>query len=365
MKNQIDQNPELPPQELTADAESIGTRLDTWLSRLPGAPSRNRVQQLVKDGHVLVDGLKAKRSYTLIGREKITVNWPPPEDDWPWPEDIPIDVVYHDDSFIIVNKPPGLITHPSAGNPDGTLVNAILHHFPDLPGINGRRRPGIVHRLDRNTTGLMVIAKTERAMNSIAKQLIERIVERRYLALAIGDTEWEKKTVEADVGMDTSNRLRRMIDGTHSKFARSHFTTLARSHQFTLVRCKLDTGRTHQIRIHLKHIGHPIVCDDTYDGHVNRCLERLTPQQHNIKRLLMHYQRPWLHAHTLRFRHPETWEYVYFQAPPPQDSIDVIRGIFGDKVDEICGERLIEVPEKESHHSEEAENPSPEQSEET
>lgn len=318
-------------------------RLDTWLSRLPGAPSRNRVQQLIKDGLVRVDGKQPKPKYELTGGETVEIEWPPLDDDWPWPQDIPLDIVYHDDDVVVINKQPGLIVHPSAGHPDGTMVNALLHRFPDLPGINGVRRPGIVHRIDRDTTGLLVVAQNERSMKSLAKQLEKRTVSRRYLALVMGDPKWDEITVDASIGRDPVNRLKRAIDGPSPRTALSHFTVLRRSHQFTLIRCKLETGRTHQIRIHLKHIGHPIVCDETYDGSLIRCTERLRPNQHDLKRLFNHYNRPWLHAHTLEFAHPSLQKVVRFQVPPPDDSRELLTAIFGDPLDDICGERMIDL----------------------
>ncbi|MCC5876219.1 MAG: RluA family pseudouridine synthase [Candidatus Sumerlaeia bacterium] len=332
-----------PVGELIPPEEAIGMRLDTWLSRLPGAPSRNRVQQLVKDGNVLINGAPPKRVYTIEGNETITVDWPPPDDDWPWPQNIPLDIVHHDDDVIVVNKQAGLVVHPSAGNPDGTLVNALLHLFPDLPGINGTRRPGIVHRIDRNTTGLLVVAKNDRAMKSLANQLIKRTVKRQYLAIILGDPQWSETTVDAAVGMDPANRLHRKIDGPHARNARSHFAVLRRTGQFTLIGCRLETGRTHQIRIHCKHIGHPIICDSAYDGHLNRCLERLRPDQHALKKALVNYDRPWLHAHTLSFFHPTLQKTVHFQTPPPGDSRALMENLFGEVAEAISGERIVDL----------------------
>lgn len=331
------------PSEFVCPEEAIGMRLDTWLSRLPGSPSRNRVQQLVKDGNVLVNGEHAKRSYEISGGEQVTINWPPPDDDWPWPEEIPLDIIYDDDDVIVLNKQHSLVVHPSAGHPDHTLVNALLYRFPDLPGINGVKRPGIVHRLDRDTTGVMVVAKSERAMNSLGRQLQKRAVSRRYLALVIGDPEWDDIRVEADIGRDPINRLKRAIDGPFPRHAISHFSVVRRSGSFTLIRCRLETGRTHQIRIHLKHIGHPIVCDDTYDGNVKRCLERLRSDEHELKRLFVHFERPWLHAHTLGFYHPTRNDQVSFQAPPPEDAAALARYLYGPEIDEVFGERKAEV----------------------
>ncbi|MCC6547134.1 RluA family pseudouridine synthase [Candidatus Sumerlaeota bacterium] len=326
--------PQLPPR-LIVPPEAAGMRLDTWLSRRPGSPSRNRVQQLVKDGFVLVDGDVAKRSHELTGGETVDIEWPPAEDAWPFPEDIPIDVVYEDEDVIIVNKAAGMIVHPSAGHPDHTLVNALVFRYPDLPGINGVRRPGIVHRLDRDTTGLLVVAKNDLAMTSLARQLAARTVKRTYICIAMGDPKWDELTVDAAIGADPVNRLRRAIDGPFAKAARSHFTVLRRSGQFTMIQCNLETGRTHQIRIHLKHVGHPIVCDEAYDGGVPRCVERLTNTQHELKRAFQHFARPWLHARTLSFHHPGRNEQVSFTVPPPEDSQAVARLIFGEVVDEL------------------------------
>jgi 23S rRNA pseudouridine1911/1915/1917 synthase len=338
-----EQEPSLPPR-IEVPPEAAGTRLDTWLSRLPGAPSRNRVQQLVKDSLVLVNGAPAKRAHELAGGEVVEIEWPGAEDDWPWPQDIPLDIVHQDESVIVINKQANLVVHPSAGHPDNTMVNALLHRFPDLPGINGVKRPGIVHRLDRDTTGLIVVAKTERAMSSLARQFQEKTVRRTYLALAIGNPPWESTTVDAAIGRDPVNRLKRAIDGGFPRDAISHFEVVLRSHQFALIRCQLETGRTHQIRIHLKHIGFPIVCDEIYDGHVNRCLERLGNSNHELKRAFLHYGKPFLHSHTLRFYHPMLRRNVYFTQPPPADSLQLLKLIWGEeRVAEVAGERVVQV----------------------
>ncbi len=333
------------PSEIEVPHGAAGMRLDTWLSRLPGAPSRNRVQQLLKDEKIIVNGRNPKAKYELRGGEKIVIDWPPPDDDWPWPQDIPLDIVHDDEEVVVINKQPGLIVHPSPGHPDGTVVNALLHIYPDLPGINGVKRPGIVHRLDRDTTGLMVVAKTGRAMKSLAKQLANRTASRNYLAVVLGDPKWETIRVEADIGRDPVNRLKRAIDGGFPRHAVSHFTVLRRSPQFALIGCKLETARTHQIRIHVKHIGHPIICDKVYDGSLARCVERLTPKQHELKRLLSHYDRPWLHAHTLEFTHPGTGKQVCFKVPPPEDSQKILKHIFEGDIDAICGEREVKLDE--------------------
>ncbi len=301
------------------------------------------MQQLVKDGLVKINGTVPKRSYTLAGGETVSIDWPEPDDPWPFPQDIPLDIVFEDDEFIIVNKQQGLIVHPSPGHPDGTMVNALLHKFPNLPGINGVKRPGIVHRLDRDTTGLLVVAKTEKAMNVLAKNLQKRTMHRRYVALLIGRTPWEKLTVDAAIGRDPQNRLRRAIDGPSPRDARSHFRVLLRSHKFTLIECKLETGRTHQIRIHAKHVGYPIVCDDTYGGHVKRCLERLTSDEHELRRALQLFNRPFLHAYDLSFPHPTTGKTAHFQVPLPENAQQLLSIAFGESAEKLKIKRIAEI----------------------
>lgn len=330
------------PAEIIVPADAAGKRIDTWLSRLPGAPSRNRIQQLVKDCLVLIDGTPAKASYELNGGEKVEINWPEPDDPWPYPQEIPIDVVYEDEDVIVINKQANLVVHPSGGWPDGTLVNGLMFRYPDLPAINGARRPGIVHRLDRDTTGLMVVARSDRAMKSLANQLADRTMSRRYLAMALGDPSWDHITVDAAIGRDPVNRLKRCINGGFPRTARSHFTVLRRSHQFSLIGCALETGRTHQIRIHLRHIGHPIVCDEIYDSPVQRCIERLTTAQFELKRAFLRFARPLLHARTLEFRHPATQKRVSFQVPPPPETCALLRLAFGGDLEPIIGERRID-----------------------
>jgi 23S rRNA pseudouridine1911/1915/1917 synthase len=316
-------------------------RLDTWLSRLPGAPSRNRVQQLVKDCLVLVNGRPIKASYEIEGGETVEITWPEPDDPWPYPQEIPIDVLHEDDDVLVINKQANLVVHPSAGHPDGTLVNGLIHRYPELPAINGARRPGIVHRLDRDTTGLLVVARSDRAMKSLAKQLADRTMSRRYIAMALGDPAWKEILVDAAIGRDPVNRLKRRIDGGFPKPARSRFTVLRRSGQFVLLGCALETGRTHQIRIHLQHINHPIVCDEIYEGHMQRVLERLAPHQHELKRAFLHFNRPLLHARTLEFIHPGLNRRVSFQAPPPPETCNILRLAFGDELTEIIGTRQV------------------------
>jgi 23S rRNA pseudouridine1911/1915/1917 synthase len=318
-------------QEIEVTPDAADMRLDTWLSRLPGFPSRSRMQQLVKDGLVTIDGAPIGKSRVLEGGETIVIDWPPREDAWPRPENIPLDVIYEDSELLVINKQADLITHPAPGNPDGTLVNAVLHHCPDLPGIYGIKRPGIVHRLDKDTTGLIVVAKTETAMRSLAKQISEHTARRTYAAVVIGDPEWDAITVDAPIGRDEANRLKRAIDGAFSRNAISHFNVLRRAHHHTLIEARLETGRTHQIRVHISHIGHPILGDDTYGGHSQRSLERIRHATSAMRTMLSAFGRPMLHARRLEFVHPTLHRTFAFEAPLPEDAQTLFKMLWPDQ----------------------------------
>ncbi len=322
--------------------EANGMRLDTWLSLQPGAPSRNRVQQLVKDGMVSHNGKKAKRSQDVRTGDMIEVEWPPAEDAWPRPENIPLDIVYDDEDIIVINKQANLVVHPSGGHPDGTMVNALLYLYPDLPGINGVKRPGLVHRIDRDTTGLMVVAKTEKAMTSLSKQIQKRYVHRAYWAVVNGNPSWNETVVEAEIGRDPINRIRRAINGPGARTARSFFKVLRRSHYFTQIECILETGRTHQIRVHCQHIGHSIIGDDTYGGHLNLTLGRLGAGLPEVRSALQQFNRPFLHAFRLEFRHPITGFAMGFEVPLPKDAAGVLSLMFPkENPDELAGRRAM------------------------
>jgi 23S rRNA pseudouridine1911/1915/1917 synthase len=324
--------------ELPADA--AGMRLDTYLSRIPGNPSRSRIQQLVKDGRILIGGEPIGKSYSILGGETVEIRWPSASEAWPRAEAIPLDIVYEDEELLVINKQQGLITHPAPGNPDGTLVNAVLHHCPNLPGIYGIRRPGIVHRLDRDTTGLIVVAKTERAMVGLQAQIASRTAKRTYRALVIGDPTWESIRVEAPIGRDAANRLRRSIGGAFSRPAASNFRVVRRAGHHTLIECVLETGRTHQIRIHCQHIQHPIVGDELYQGAPVRSLERLRLAPSPIRAAFGSFSRPFLHAWKLRFRHPGTDELMEFEAPQHADAAELL-GLLWPGETELLGVRAV------------------------
>jgi len=312
-----DAAPALETMDVPADA--AGMRLDTWLGRRQVLHSRTFFQQLIKDGRVLVNGAAVKPRHELAGGEHVEVRFPPPEDPWPHPQDIPVELLYSDNDIIVVNKAPGMVVHPAAGNPDGTLVNALLFRFPDLPGINGVKRPGLVHRLDKDTSGVMVVAKTERAMKILSNQIRDRSMSRIYLALVIGDPEWSETTISAAIGRSGEMRVKRTVDGVAAKDAVTHLRVLARARGFALVRCQLETGRTHQIRVHCAHAKLPIAGDDMYGGTRDRAMEKLRNAPSALRTVFAHLNRPFLHARSLRLRHPLDGTWRLFEAPVPAD----------------------------------------------
>lgn len=288
---------------MTVPDDAGGLRLDRFLAERAGLGlSRSRVQQLIRAGRVHVDGRPARASQPVRPGSTIAVELPPPEPVAAEPEAIPLDVVYEDEDLLVVNKPRGMVVHPAPGHRTGTLVNALLHHCRDLTGIGGALRPGIVHRLDRDTTGLLVVAKGEMAYRSLAAQLRRREVERRYLALVHGVPPPEG-TVDAPIGRDPRRRTR-MAVVPGGRPARTHFRVReAFGDAFALLEVRLETGRTHQIRVHLSAIGHPVVGDPVYGP--RRRWPGLGGQA--------------LHAYRLEFTHPRTGQRMAFEVPPPPD----------------------------------------------
>ena len=284
---------------LTAGPEAAGERLDTFLTaRLPGL-TRSAAARLIETGQVLVDGKPARKSAKLAGRETVEVTLPDPEPADALPQDIPLDVVYEDDDVIVVNKPSGLVVHPAPGHPDGTLVNALLHHCGgSLSGVGGELRPGIVHRIDRDTSGLIIAAKNDAAHQALAAQLADHTLARTYEAVAVGSFREDGGTVDAPIGRCPSDR-KKMAVVPNGKRAVTHWEVLERFPGLTHVRCRLETGRTHQIRVHMAHLGHPIYGDTVYGG--KKPVPGLTGQC--------------LHAVGLRFVHPRTGETVELSCP--------------------------------------------------
>jgi len=290
-------------------------RLDRYLANELGM-SRSRIAALIREGQVSVDGRAAKKSEGLKSGQRVEVHVPPPEPAEATPEDIPVDVVYEDEALLVVNKAAGMVVHPAPGHPDGTLVNALLFHVKDLSGIGGRLRPGIVHRLDRDTSGLMVVAKGDQAHVALSNAIRRREVRRVYRAVAWGHLSESPTTVDAPIGRDPRDRKRMaVVEG--GRRALTRFRTRERWRAAELLDVSLKTGRTHQIRVHLAHLGHPVVGDRVYGS---AWWKGMSGQGRGWARELDHRAvRQLLHASDLGFRHPLTGEAMRFRAPLPGD----------------------------------------------
>ena len=289
-------------RELTAATEHAGIRLDAFLSA-DGALTRSQAARLIAEGRVRVNGKPAAKSARLSGGETVTVDVPQLRETALPPQDIPLDVVYEDDDVIVVNKPTGLVVHPAPGHPDGTLVNALLHHCGDsLSGIGGEKRPGIVHRIDRDTSGLIIAAKNDAAHLALSAQLKDHSLSRTYECLVTGNMKQDSGTVDAPIGRSSADRKKMAVVPTGRR-AVTHWEVVARYPGVTHLRCRLETGRTHQIRVHMAHIGHPILGDTVYGA--KKPVPGLTGQC--------------LHAAGLRFIHPRTGEPVELHCPLPPE----------------------------------------------
>ena len=308
------------PETFELHADTSGERLDTLLAaRAPGL-SRARVQQLIKAGEARVNDLVEKASYRVQAGDVVTLTIPapvaPPD---VLPEDIPLEIVYQDADLLVINKPTGLVVHPGAGNWHGTLVNALLHQVRDLSGIGGELRPGIVHRLDKDTSGLLLVAKHDIAHRALAEMIERRDVRREYLALAWGTLADETFTVNAPIGRHPTERQRMAVLADESlpgaRHAVTHFTVIERLPHATVLGARLDTGRTHQIRVHLHYRGHPVVGDPVYGTRAVRSLLALLSTSARTAVEALPGQA--LHAHRLTFPHPRTGELLSFTVPPP------------------------------------------------
>ena len=289
-------------RELTAATEHAGVRLDAFLSA-DGALTRSQAARLIAEGRVRVNGKPAAKSARLSGGETVTVDVPQLRETALPPQDLPLDVVYEDDDVIVVNKPTGLVVHPAPGHPDGTLVNALLHHCGDsLSGIGGEKRPGIVHRIDRDTSGLIIAAKNDAAHLALSAQLKDHSLSRTYECLVTGNMKQDSGTVDAPIGRSSADRKKMAVVPTGRR-AVTHWEVVARYPGVTHLRCRLETGRTHQIRVHMAYIGHPILGDTVYGA--KKPVPGLTGQC--------------LHAAGLRFVHPRTGEPVELHCPLPPE----------------------------------------------
>jgi 23S rRNA pseudouridine1911/1915/1917 synthase len=303
-------------------------RIDKFIfDRIENA-SRTKIQEACKEGYVTVNGTEVKSNYKVKpGDEIIIYSEYEPKNVDVIAEDIPINVVFEDDYFLIVNKEPEMVVHPSYGHYTGTLVNAIMHHLKDLPLFNtGEARPGLVHRIDKNTSGLLVIAKTEEALANISKQFFDRTTDRRYTALVWGTPAEAEGTIDAYVGRSPKNRkvMHVFPDGEHGKHAITHYKIIENLGYVTLIECKLETGRTHQIRVHMKYIGHPLFNDNEYGGDQILKGTRFTKYKQFVQNCFNIIPRQALHARTLAFDHPKTGERMSFTSELPDDFKKVI-----------------------------------------
>lgn len=298
-----------------ADPKLKLLRVDKFLlDRMPNT-TRNRIQRACKEGNVFVNEISVKANYKVKPRDVVTMELPfPMRENKLIPEDLPVDIVYEDDDLLVVNKAPNMLVHPGLGNYTGTLVNGLIYHFENLPdrGDNIYSRPGLVHRLDKHTTGLLVVAKTEQALTHLAKQFFDRTTERRYHALVWGDVKEDVGTITGHIGRSLKNRKMFTVfpEGDNGKHAVTHYKVLKRYGYVTLVECKLETGRTHQIRVHMKYIGHPLFYDLEYGG--DSILKGTTSSKYKkfIENCFKLLQGQALHAKTLGFQHPSKDEYL-------------------------------------------------------
>lgn len=296
-------------------------RVDKFLMNMIENTTRNKIQQAAENGSILVNDVAVKSNYKVKAGDVVRlVLAHPTYEQLLTPENIPLDIVYEDDQLLVINKPAGMVVHPGHGNYSGTLVNALAYHFENLP-MNSSERPGLVHRIDKDTTGLLVVAKTEHAMAYLTKQFAEKTSEREYVALVWGNIEEDEGTVEGNIGRHDTNRMRMAVHESDEKGkpAVTHYKVLERFGYVTLVSCQLETGRTHQIRVHMKHIGHTLFNDERYGGDSILKGTTFTKYKQFVDNCFKVLPRQALHAKTLGFEHPITKEFLRFDTPIPQD----------------------------------------------
>jgi len=310
----------------TADSGQQALRVDKFLMNRIENATRNKIQQAAKAGSVRVNDVVVKSNYKVKGGDEVKVLFThPPYENLLVGEDIPLDIVYEDDALVVVNKAAGMVVHPGHGNYNGTLLNALLYHFESLP-LNANDRPGLVHRIDKDTSGLLVVAKTEKAMTYLAKQFFDKTSQRSYYALVWGDVKDDTGTIEGHIGRDPKNRLLMTVfpDGDQGKEAITHYEVVERFGYTTLVRCRLETGRTHQIRAHMKHIGHTLFGDARYGGDNILKGTTFTKYKQFLDNCFKLLPRQALHAQTLGFIHPISGKSMSFEAPLPNDMLTAL-----------------------------------------
>lgn len=312
----------------TVDPGTELLRMDRYLTNLMANTSRNRVQQAAKAGCILVNGKPEKSNYRVHPRDVISILLPhPPREIEINPENIPLDVVYEDDDVIVINKPAGLVVHPAFGNFNGTLVNALLWHFQGQKNADGEEvKPLLVHRIDKNTSGIMIVAKSEIAQMKLAANFFEHSIDRRYRALVWGDFKDDEGTIVGNVGRNPKDRLVMTVfpDGDAGKHAVTHYKVIERFGYVTLIECRLETGRTHQIRVHMKYAGHPLFNDESYGGDEILKGTTFTKYKQFISNCFKAIPRQALHAKSLGFVHPVTGKYMLFDSDMPSDFAEVL-----------------------------------------
>ena len=296
-------------------------RVDKFLMNFIENATRNKIQQAAKDGHVWVNEAIVQQNYKVKANDEVKVMFEhPPHEFLLVPENIPLDIVYEDDVLLVVNKPAGMVVHPGHGNYSGTLINALIYHIDNLP-VNSNERPGLVHRIDKDTSGLLLVAKTEAAMTHLSKQFFNKTSEREYVALVWGNMNDDEGTIEGNIARHPKNRLQMHVfpEGDEGKEAVTHYKVIERLGYVTLVSCKLETGRTHQIRVHMKYIGHTLFNDESYGGEKIMKGTTFTKYKQFVENAFKILPRQALHAKTLGFVHPTTGEMMRFDSEIPED----------------------------------------------
>ena len=313
---------------MVVDKNTEPQRIDKFLLIFRQNSSRNKISQTCRAGNVMVNGNPVKQNYRVKPGDEISVLLTrPPRENVIIPQDIPVNIVYEDDDLVVVDKEPGMVVHPGFGNWDGTLVNALAFHFEKNGQKSDLDRVGLVHRIDKDTSGLLVVAKNEYALSFLAKQFFERTTKRLYWAFVWGNVKEDEGTIQGHIGRHPKNRMQMYVyeDGSQGKHAVTHYKVLERFRYMTWVECKLETGRTHQIRAHFKHIGHTLFNDERYEGHVPLRGINLPKYKQFIQNMFTTLPRHGLHAHTLGFVHPSTKKEMYFESPMPEDMANAVK----------------------------------------
>ncbi len=323
----MEEKNEFEHYKFVADKGQNPLRVDKFLLNFVEFATRNKIQQSIKAGNVRVNEDVVKSSHKVKGNDVVTIVLSYPKEKYELiPQDIPLNITYEDDEMLIVNKEAGMVVHPGFGNYDGTLVNALAFHFQNLPNMGEEDRPGLVHRIDKNTSGILVVAKSERAMTVLARKFADRDLNRKYIALVWGDLKEDKGTITGNIGRSLKNRkvMDVFSDGEYGKHAVSHYKVLERFGYTTLIECKLETGRTHQIRAHFKFIGHPLFNDEEYGGNAILKGTTFTKYKQFVNNCFKICSRQALHAKSLGFTHPTTNEEVFFDSELAEDMQQLI-----------------------------------------